>query len=92
MTRVPSVKRSHFKLARMSLAIVAGATTALTGLSLDLPTAQAQQFAVEEIVVTARRRAESLQDIPLAITAFSAQDIEDAGIQGLQDLAFFFWE
>ena len=50
-------------------------------------TALAQQFAVEEIVVTARRREERLQDIPLAITAFTAQDIENAGIQDLTDLA-----
>ena len=49
--------------------------------------ATAQQVSLEEIVVTARRRSESLQDIPLAISAFTAQDIEDAGIQGLDDLA-----
>jgi len=49
--------------------------------------AVAQQFAVEEITVTARRREERLQDIPLAITAFTASDIATAGIQDLNDLA-----
>jgi iron complex outermembrane receptor protein len=35
---------------------------------------------LEEILVTARKRAENVQDVPIAISAFSAQDIEDAGI------------
>ena len=52
-----------------------------------VPIVMAQQFAVEEITVTARRREERLQDIPLAITAFTAQDINNAGIQDLNDLA-----
>ncbi|WP_417449830.1 TonB-dependent receptor, partial [Kordiimonas sp.] len=37
-------------------------------------------IALEEIVVTARMRAESLQDVPLSETAFSAQQIKDARV------------
>ena len=40
--------------------------------------ALAQSIALEEIVVTARKREENLQDIPIAITAFSADDIDRA--------------
>jgi len=36
---------------------------------------------IEEVVVTARKRAESLQDVPIAITAFTEQTIERAGIE-----------
>ncbi len=49
--------------------------------------AVAQQITLEEIVVTARQRSESLQEIPLAITAFSADDINAAGFQDFGDLA-----
>lgn len=42
---------------------------------------------VEEIVVTARRREESLQDVPLAISAFSEANIERRGIDDLKDIA-----
>jgi iron complex outermembrane recepter protein len=35
---------------------------------------------LEEIVVTAQRREESLQEVPLSISAFSAETIEKAGI------------
>lgn len=40
-----------------------------------------------EIVVTARRRDEKLQDVPEAITAFTAGDISKAGISNFRDVA-----
>lgn len=42
---------------------------------------------LEEIVVTARRRNESALEAPIAVTAFSAQMIKDAGIQRVEDFA-----
>jgi len=41
---------------------------------------------LEEVVVTARKRAESLQDVPMAVSAFSAQQLQDAQIDGMEDL------
>lgn len=49
--------------------------------------ALAQSISVEEIVVTARKREESLQDIPLSVTAFTADQIERAGFQTLEDIS-----
>lgn len=46
---------------------------------------QDDSFALEEIVVTAEARAENLQEVPVAVTAFSAQDIADAGIESTAD-------
>jgi iron complex outermembrane receptor protein len=51
--------------------------------------AQAQQPVLEEVVVTSQYREQSLQEVPVAVTAFSTADIEDAGIgstQGFIDL------
>lgn len=45
------------------------------------------EFAVEEVIVTARKTSESLQTVPVAITAFTAADIEAAGIRDLRDIA-----
>ena len=42
---------------------------------------------VDDIVVTSRRTAERLQDVPLPITAFNERMIEDAGISNLDDVA-----
>ena len=47
----------------------------------------AQEFALEEIVVTATKRAENLQQVPVAVNAFSAEVIQDAGIHDTHDLA-----
>ncbi len=42
---------------------------------------------IEEILVTARKREESLQEIPLSITAFDAAALERNRIQTIDDLA-----
>ena len=40
---------------------------------------------IEEVTVTARRRAESLSDVPGTVTAFTQQTLESAGVQRAQD-------
>jgi iron complex outermembrane receptor protein len=47
----------------------------------------ADVIGIEEVVVTARKREENLQDVPLSITAFSADAIEERGLRGLADIA-----
>jgi len=42
---------------------------------------------LEEVVVTAQKRAESLQDTPIAITAFTASDLETKGIDDISQIA-----
>ncbi len=41
---------------------------------------------LEEIIVTARRREENLQTVPLSVIAFPEQEIHLAGIQEIEDL------
>jgi iron complex outermembrane receptor protein len=46
--------------------------------------------AVEEIVVTAQKRSENLQDVPVSVTAFNAKALEERGVTnviGLNNLA-----
>ncbi|MEH6593366.1 MAG: Plug domain-containing protein, partial [Halioglobus sp.] len=57
----------------------------LAALSLQT-TALAEERQLEEILVTAQKRTESLQDIPVAVTAISAKDLEIMGIQDISDL------
>lgn len=47
----------------------------------------AQQPILEEVVVTATRRAESVQDIPFNITALNSDLIEREGLSDLSDIA-----
>jgi iron complex outermembrane receptor protein len=54
---------------------------------LAVPEARAQQQAgLDEIVVSARRREENVQDIPLAITAISGNQLEASGVVEMQNL------
>jgi len=54
------------------------------------PEVLAQQFnQIEEIVVTARKRVETIQEAPLSIQAFSADQLEQRGINNFTDLAKF---
>ena len=41
--------------------------------------------ALEEIIVTARQREERIEDVPVTITAFTAAEIQNAGIERPQD-------
>ncbi|WP_396595451.1 TonB-dependent receptor [Brevundimonas sp. R86498] len=48
---------------------------------------QQESAALDDIIVTAQRREQSLQDVPLAITAFSAETLERTAATGIQDIA-----
>ncbi|MFL2771410.1 MAG: TonB-dependent receptor [Rhodospirillaceae bacterium] len=72
---------------RYTKTIEATAILALVAWCAETTPAFSQQVALEEIVVTARKRDESIQDIPISITAFTAADIEKRGLQSMTDIA-----
>ena len=47
----------------------------------------AQSMLLEEVIVTAQKREQSIQDVPIAITAFSGNQLQDLGIVNTTDLA-----
>jgi iron complex outermembrane receptor protein len=46
-----------------------------------------QPLVLEEVIVTAQKRSQSLQDVPVAVNAFTADVIQEAGIVNVGDLA-----
>jgi hypothetical protein len=62
--------------------IIVGVASIVLGVN-----ATTQELAIEEIVVTATKRAESVQDIPLAVTAFTGAQLEEAGVKDIRDIA-----
>ena len=44
---------------------------------------------LEEVVITARRREESLQSIPMAVSAYSGESLEYRGIERLDEISRF---
>jgi iron complex outermembrane receptor protein len=41
---------------------------------------------LEEIIVTAEKRSENIQDVPISVIAVSAQQLKDAGVKDIKDL------
>ena len=72
-----------------------GALCAATVFQMILPDAFAQESEadtsgagfLEEIVVTSRRTEESLQDVPISITAYSSEDIMARRLADIEDIA-----
>ena len=66
--------QSRFRLGALALAIASS-----TGIAAPALAQEQRAAGLEEIIVTAQRREESLQDTPIAITAFTANQLEDLG-------------
>lgn len=72
------------------LSEVLGATAGLMFMAPAPAQAQtAASGALEEVIVTARKRQEVLLDTPLSIQAFTTHDIESANLRNLEDVAAF---
>jgi iron complex outermembrane receptor protein len=65
--------------------ILAFAFAALPAFAQD--TAQADQGGIADIVVTAQKRAENVQDVPIAITAFTAEALQERAVSDVSQLS-----
>ena len=83
-----SLDQSNRKSSIQKKLIVTSMATAL-GLVVGAPIALGQQASLEEIIVTARQRSESSQDIPMTIQSLSGDDIQKRGITTLEDFSRF---
>ena len=79
----------------LSIGAALGALTSMPVLAQDAPDAaapdaatQADRPVVEEgdILVTARRREETLKDVPIAVTAFSGAQLDQSGAADITDI------
>lgn len=57
--------------------------------SSDTAKVASDEVAVEDIIVTARKRAESLSDAPLSISAFTNADLTAKGLRDISEVALF---
>ncbi|MFA0812129.1 TonB-dependent receptor [Microbulbifer epialgicus] len=73
--------RSTLKNRQFNLSILSGAIAFITAVSSNVYAAE-----IEEVVVTAQKRAENLQEVPIAISAFTGENIKESGVKNLTDL------
>ena len=76
----------HLKLDRPLSLLAAGCAAALFMPAVEAQQPAGSQSLLEEVVVSARRREESLQDVPISIVAMNAESLELRGVQRLEDL------
>ncbi len=69
---------NHPSFKKSAMTAVIAASAMLTA------TAQAQ---LEEVLVTAQKRSQSLQDVPMAVSALTGADLNAAGVQTVEDLS-----
>ncbi|MEC8470889.1 MAG: TonB-dependent receptor, partial [Pseudomonadota bacterium] len=62
-------------------------TASTLALAISTATTAVYSAELEEIIVTAQKRAESLQDVPISMSALSGSTIKDNGIHSFQDLS-----
>ena len=71
---------------RHGLAMVLGISMGFSTIGVQ---AQETDFALDEIVVTAQKRAQSLQDVPISVSVVTGEKLGEAGITNLDDLALY---
>jgi len=73
--------------------LLAAGVSALTLAAVAAPAfaqeAQPQGALLDELVITAEKREQSLQDVPVAVSAFTSEKRDIAGITGIQDFVNF---
>ena len=74
-------------LAKVAL-ILFGAVN-VHGASAQAPVSDQNAEVLEEVIVTAQLREQNLQDVPVSVTAFDSEDMEDFRLFSLQDIARF---
>lgn len=61
-------------------------TGILAGIAVLPAVLSANEMVLEEIIVTAQKRSESVQEVPVAISAFSAEMVANTGVDTINDL------
>jgi len=78
------MKSCHHKLSRRPIAFaITAILPAVFGTSTSLAQSDIQ---LEEVIVTAQKREESLQDAPISISAFNQEALTQQGISSIDDL------
>lgn len=77
-----------FKTA-MGASAPAAAASASSGSGASVAPAAASDALLDEVIVTARRRAENIQDVPMSVTAVGEAFISKAGLSDLSELSVY---
>ena len=84
----PMKKERKSTLLSKAALFLFGTLTSEGAISQDTVT-DPEALVLEEVIVTAQLREQNLQDVPVSVTAFSGEDLDDFRLFSLQDIARF---
>lgn len=70
----------------LALAVAFGAGGSASR-AADTTTTTVSRGELQEVIVTAQKRAQNLQDVPIAVIALSRQQLQDAGVTDIKNMA-----
>ena len=76
------MRRANYLRCTVSAAVVGAVAFGFAGAAA----AQEGPSRVDDIIVTAQKREQSLQDVPIVVTSLSQEVLEDAGVKDIKDL------
>jgi iron complex outermembrane recepter protein len=81
-----------FSPSKLAIAIAAALSGAATlhlspAHAADASSGASSDSTLEEVIVTARKRAENLQDVPISIDVYTSKDLQNLGISQFEDYA-----
>jgi iron complex outermembrane recepter protein len=76
----------HSKLTKALLLALIGLAQVPLALAQEPSAAEEEPATLDNIVVTAQKREEALQDVPIVVTALSEQMLKDNGVRDIKDL------
>lgn len=77
--------RTDFRMKLLPLVI--GASTLSLPIYAQSSDSEAKERVLEEVMVTAQRRSERLEDVPLSLTVATGEQLENAGVNNLEDIS-----
>ncbi len=89
MKNTTNKKMKKFTLTATSMAVASMLSSTAVFAQEAQSEAQAEAGELEKIVVTARRKLETLQEVPVAVTSIGAQELQNKGITVLTEVQQF---
>jgi outer membrane receptor protein involved in Fe transport len=70
----------------VSAAVVGACAFGFAGAASAQDAGQGSPQTIDDIIVTAQKREQNLQDVPIVVTSLSAETLQDAGVRDIKDL------
>ena len=86
MSREPSMRLTQLLRSTTSAAVVGAAVFGFAGAASAQTSGQDSPSSVDDIIVTAQKREQSLQDVPIVVTSLNQEALNNAGVRDIKDL------